>query len=1128
MLLLGTIHVYANETEVTIHLPDTFMKVQEYGEAYFNVRIKNCGEAAEFHVEYSRDSFNTVFDSGTYTISSNGEKVIKISDNLPKGSYVMSVRVTSGDKEWTASQRMAVMKEYEQQFMDDYTRIGVHVGLPVPNKNKTTYLSDKKRVENSLRLLTMSGIRMTRFGTSTTWESLENEKGELTSRNARIDLINGNPTAAFVNLNVSNEKYGGVMKTREQMGNFEEYAKKRLTTSIPKSQFFAELGNEPDLEKFWPGRDVYGIQYMNLARYASLTVRGEREDYSLIGGVTSGGTNAVPFLEYMFQQDAYKYLDGYSYHPYIKSSGVDGKYDSFTKPYEEVAKGKGGWLQKMITEIGWDSAWEGTTSVRGHEEIAMEMTKVFMKTYLHDLDLTCYYSLVNNLGLQPQNDFSVASAAVVAASQITDKLNSALYVGEYPLAEGVMCAMFLRNNEPLMVVWMPGEESVVFNFDSPVTVEDIYGNIIYEGSSVEIDEKVCYISGFGMNYIYKTAESVKNKSYEEIEQKYGQEFNTAIFDYAKQFSSGNIASDPEKMAAVHYNIGDRLIDEYLSGNTSLEINELSEALFTLHVAGEKLANVYSLTPEAGNTISEKYLFVKNKAKEKKGTEKNSTLLYTDKILKYAQRAYNKAVDASERENSVIKQGIIASCSFVSEHLSIWAEKIMSVENPDDTIGVLTITEPYCTEFYQSTKEAEVKYTIDNRRNKAIDGEIVVINGDGKVLSDAVPAKLDANTYKDITITIPNDYSNKESDFYKICLMENGKILNEKLFPVIRQKALDVELANAQVLFGELSRLSVKLTNNTPDTQKGRAKISVPDGWTLASDELEYTVDGFETKLVDFEITSKKQVPFNMYNFGIQVIKDDGMELFNEKVPLNFSVLVEAEREYMTEDFDGNITDWQNAYPIYAGYPDNPDDSVQWKNSDVGAIAFLKYDKNYIYIMANVYDNIFHGKYTGTSMWRNDSLQMLFDPLNNGGDTVQSDDIAFITGHTSAGKECLKTLGPNGVTQANNVPYENAVTVIRDNSVNQTRYLVKLPVDAVSPMQFTRGTRFRFNICFNDSDVEDRNNVVQVTKGLLEGGTNRKPGLYYEFVMAGTDALGAVDPGDLRLELTIDSEPLDFK
>lgn len=1111
-----------------MHLPDTFMKVQEYGEAYFNVRIKNCGETADFLVEYSRDDFNTVFDGGTYTIPANREKVIKISDNLPKGSYVMSVRVTSDKKEWTTSQRMAVMKKYEKQFMDDYTRIGVHVTLPVPNINKSTYASDKKRVENSLRLLDMSGIRMTRYGTATTWESLETKDGQLTDRNAPADFINSNPSAAFVNLSVSNEKYGGVMKTREQMNNFWKYAQNRLTSNILKSQFFAELGNEPDLEQFWPGRDVYGIQYMNLARYASLAVRETKEDYSLIGGVTSGGTNAVPFLKYMFQQDAYKYLDGYSYHPYIKSSGVDGKYDSFTKPYEEVASGKGGWLQKMITEIGWDSAWEGTTSVRSHEEIAMEMTKVFMKTYLHDLDLTCYYSLVNNLGLQPQNDFSVASAAVVAASQITDKLNSALYVGEYPLAEGAMCAMFLRNNEPLMAVWMPGEESISFNFDTPVTVEDIYGNIIYEGSNVEIDENVCYISGFGMNYIYRTAESVMNKAYDEIEQRYGQKFDNSIFDYVRKVDSESISADSKGAVKAHYDAGDRLIDEYLSGNTSLETAELSEALFILHTAGDKLANVYSHTPEAGKTVSEKYITVQNKAKEKKRDEKNSVLLYTDKILKYAQRAYNKAKDASGRENSVIKQGIIASCSIVSERLSIWAEKIMSVETPDDTIGILTITEPYCTEFYQSTASVEIKYTVDNRRNRAIDGEITVENGDGKILADAVPVKLDGNSYQDITITVPNDYSNRESDFYKIFLKENGKILNEKLFPITRQKALDVELSNAQALFGDLSTLSVKITNNTPDIQKGTARLTVPDGWSLASDEMEYAVDGFETKLIDFEITAKKQVPFNMYSFGVQVVKDDGTELFNRKVPLNFSVLIESGREYMTEDFDGDITDWRNAYPIYAGYPDDPDDSQQWKNSDIGAITFLKYDENYIYILANVYDNIFHGKYTGTAMWRNDSIQMLFDPLNNGGDTVQSDDIAFITGHTFAGKECLKTLGPGGVTQANNVPYENAVTVIRDNSVNQTRYLIKLPVEAVSPLQCTHGARFKFNICFNDSDVEDRNNVVQVTKGLLEGGAKRKPGLYYEFVMAGTDMPVTSETENSRLELTIDSDPLDFK
>lgn len=1127
-LIFGAASVSAQETEISIHIPDTFMKVQEYGEAYFNVRIKNCGETADFHLEYSRDNFETVYDGGFYNIPANGERVVKITNNLPKGSYVMSVRATAGEKEYMTSQRMAVMTSYQEQFMDDYTRIGVHVGLPAPSIAKSTFAADKRRAVNSLRLLTLSGIRKARFGTATTWEMLEGKDGELSDFNLPSGIIKDMPATSFVNLSVLNGKYGGVMVEREQMEHFTEYAKKRLTNDVIKSGQFAELGNEPDLESFWPGRDVWAIQYMNLARYASLAVRECNDDYSFIGGVTSGGTNAVPFLESMFQQqDGYKYLDGYSYHPYIKSSGVDGKYDSFTKAYEDAASGKGAWMQKMITEIGWNSAWEGTSSIRNHEEIAMEMTKVWLKTYLHDLDLTCYYSLVNNLGLQPQNDFSVASAAVVAATQITSKLNSALYVGEYPIAEGAMCAMFLRENKPLMVVWMPGEKSVGFKFDTPVTVEDIYGNVIYEGTTVEINSNVCYISGFGMNYIYKTAETVKNQAYAEVEQRYGDKFNSGIFDCAKTLNADNAAAYVKSLVDTHYDAGDALIDDYLAGRTELELSELSEALFTLHVAGEKLANVYSLTPDTG-VVSNKYKSVRSKADERKGKEKNSTLLYTDKILKYSQRAYNKAKDAQGRENSVIKKGIISSCFLISDRLAGWAEKIMSVEEVDDTIGILTIAQPYSTEFYQSTKETEITYTVDNKRIKAIDGEIIVNNGEGETLGEAVPIKLEAGAYQDIALKIPNDYSNKEKDFYKICLVENGRILNEKLFPVTRQKVLDIELANAQTVFRDLKTVSVKITNNSPDTQKGIVKLSAPAGWSLTDSEAEYTVDGFETKYVSFEVSSKKQVPFNMYSFGVQVVQSDGMELFNKKLPLNFSVLVESSKEYRTESFDGDITDWQNAYPIYAGAPEDPDDMNQWKESDVAAIAFLKYDKNNIYILANVYDNIFHGKYTGTSMWRNDSLQMLFDPLNNGGDKPQSDDIAFITGHTSSGKETLKTLGPNGVTQTNNVPYENAVTVIRDNSINQTRYLVKIPIEAVAPLQSSSGTKFRFNICFNDSDVEDRNKVIQVTKGLSEGGAKRKPGLYYEFVMSGTDAFGSTNPEDLRMDLTMKSDPLDFK
>lgn len=1128
VFLLCTASAYAQTAEVKINLPDTFMKTQEYGEAYFNAVIINKGETADFHLEYSNDGFETVNDGGTYKISGDTEKIIRISDNIPKGSYIMSVRVTSGEDVSETSVRMAVMEKYKPQFMDDYTRIGVHLVLPIPNITKSTYIPDKQRVINSLKLLEMSGIRTVRLGTAITWEGLENENGELNDTNAPIDFINSLNSTSFLNISTGNTRYGGTSKTREQIEKNVGYMKKRLTADNPKTKLYAELGNEPDLEQFWTGRDIYGIQYMNLARYVSLGIKDVKSSYPLIGGVTSGGTNAAPFLKYMFDQDAYRYLDGYSYHPYIKSSTVDGKYDSFTKPYEEAADGHGGWLMKMITEIGWNSAWEGTSSAMSHEQIAVEMVKVFLKTYLHDLDLTCYYSLVNNLGLQPQNDFSVSSAAVVAAGQITNKLNSALYIGEFPLADGIMCAMFIHDGEPLMAVWMPGETAVSYTFNTDVRVEDIYGNEIYNGSKVTIDNSVYYISGFGRDYVYAVAEDVKNKAYDKIIEKYGDKFNTDVFDEARTWNAQSIASDPFGMVNAHYNAGDKLIDEYLSGNTSFELPELTEALYELQISGEKLADMYAMTVETGSAVSEKYSQVQSQINSVKGGEKYSSLLYTDKIMKFAQRFYNKAKDAESREYDIMRSGIISSCSLISERLSCWAEKIMPLEEPDDTIGILSITEPMQAEFYQSTNDIEVKYTLDNKRLKGIDGEIVIVNGDGTELDEPVPVSIEANEYRDITINVPNDKSNKESDMYKIRLVENGKILNEKWFPVTRQKVMEAELAASQSLFSELHTVEVKLTNNTPDTISGTVKLTAPEGWALENDTLGYELGEFETKLIPFTVKSKKQVPFNMYSFGMRVEQSDGTEMFSGKVPLNFSVVIKSDKEYDIDSFIGDITDWQNAYPLYAGAPEDPDDTEQWRNSDVAAVAFYKYDDNYIYILTNVYDNIFHGKYTGTNMWRSDSMQMLFDPLNNAGTTVQSDDIAFITGCTVKGREFLKTLGPNGVTAANNVSYENIIQVVRDDSLNLTRYLIKIPFSTLLPLEGKQGTKFRTNVCFNDSDVEDRSNYTQITKGLVEGGTKRNPSLYYEFVMKGYDSLGEVSPSDCRLDLTMGSDQLNLK
>ena len=132
--LLCSVSVFANERlTAEISIPETFMHIQEYGEAYFDVIIANKGETAAVTVEYTRDNTDSVFDGGTVTVGAHSTKTVRIKENLPKGGYIVSVKVTCGDDIAEATKRMTVLESYKSRFMEEYTRVGIHAKWPEPS-----------------------------------------------------------------------------------------------------------------------------------------------------------------------------------------------------------------------------------------------------------------------------------------------------------------------------------------------------------------------------------------------------------------------------------------------------------------------------------------------------------------------------------------------------------------------------------------------------------------------------------------------------------------------------------------------------------------------------------------------------------------------------------------------------------------------------------------------------------------------------------------------------------------------------------------------------------------------------------------------------------------------------------
>lgn len=1117
LLFVCSLQVFAEEPfSVEITVPETFMLIQEYGEAFFNVKITNRQKAADFKVEYTRKGFDfdydggRVYDCGTYSIGDHSSKIIRVDNNLPKGSYFVAVKVTCGEKTVETQKRIAVMESYERQFADKYTRIAVttgNVGNPVVDN--AHWRNFKNILLNNVTLLNKTGVLVERASGSASL-NYKIENGEMLPGEGLDKYYNESIANPWLSTPINVDGEPAITRERKQV--ITKFIQDRVKYQMHKTWGFMCIGNEPDLSKYFKGSDKYGIQYLNVMRNSVFAMRDVSEDYDIMGGGVCASVNAQGFLEYMFRQDAYKYLDGYDYHPYTNSL-VDDSYDSKVVRYENAANHCGGWLQKRITEVGFDGYWEPSVGQLGTAQLATEGMKLFLKGYQHNVDLTEYYSLCNNCGLQPINDFSVASEGIAALSNICKMLNAAVYVGEFPMADGSICLSFVRDGEPLMAVWMPGETPIEYTFKNDVEVDDMYGNTVYKGKTVNIDDQIVYIRNIDKDYIYETAKAEIEKTYAKIEKEYGEKFNTEIFSDIKAWTADDIKNDPSGALKANYDTGDKLLSEYLSGKTTLEMNELTSSLFEIELAAEKLVGVHIMgSKSASAQISQKYKQVRQQLDARKNGEKHAILLYTDKIMRYSYRFYRTANDLQSAAADKMQAPFVSGYSYMSERLAAWAERIMPLEEVDDTIGLLTQCTPVQYNFYRQDKSVTIDYSIDNRRITPLSGEIRIINGSGEQLGNSIPVELGKNGYRELKLEIPNGYNGTDGEMYKVQVWEKGKLMNEQWFPVTYQKTLDAELANATTVFSGLSDVGVKLTNNTPSEVKGRVTVIPPEGWVMAESTKSFTLSDSEIKTVRFNISEKQQKQFNIYSFTVKVELEDGTVLLDKKLPLNFSVAIETTKEYSVENFDGSIDDWQNAYPLFANAPNDPDSAEEWHDSNVASISYLKYDKNYFYILANVYDNVFHGKYTGTASWNNDSIQMLIDTMADGSKQVGPDDYKYTIAYNKNGYEFIVTAGSNVNTDLNDEG--KALMVIRDDAKKITRYIMKIPFSKIAPLSGETYTKFRINMVFNDSDLEDRQKMIQITKGLGEGGSGVSPAKYYEYTMYPYEAAAEPDDGGI--------------
>jgi len=271
-----------------------------------------------------------------------------------------------------------------------------------------------------------------------------------------------------------------------------------------------------------------------------------------------------------------------------------------------------------------------------------------------------------------------------------------------------------------------------------------------------------YVTNVGTEWFRMAADSVIAQKYSLFCEKYGHVNEGITVDNAfpKLSELGN--SMIANSSSVDENLALRLYDLY-------RILEYVAAY-----KGAVYNGLYDLNP-GSLELAQSYI-----AQKKSGEEK-STLVFSDKILRFANRHYNLAKRALELEDFEANQKFAAQNGMLYELTANWARLLAEKEEVNRDIGILSYTYPAYINA-AAPSNVPIEYTVENRSSRNIDGSVAILNENGNRIAPSVNISLNAGETKEIQLAVPLGVDIGQSGAYTICLYEGERVINKKMLP----------------------------------------------------------------------------------------------------------------------------------------------------------------------------------------------------------------------------------------------------------------------------------------------------------------------------------------------------------
>lgn len=1114
--------------------PSKIGTISAKGAAFQLEFYPKTADVANYTVSYSIDEGNTV--TTTVSVPPAVKTVKSFGINVANGIHQLTATIArDGSVLKEIKQTFYVMDLYSHQFMEELSGRGVNVHL-----GRVNWQQD---VNKNLEILHGGGYRVVRSGTPS-WSSMEKTKGvyDFTNMDKYYGWLKSKNVKSYDLLTYGN----GLLYPPERSMNGTEswptWEKTQLQThdSIWAWARFAvalaehnpnpigfELWNEPN--HYTEETYIKAQKYVDYVKPTTVLLDYNNHDTIDIAPFSLAYNDELNFVDTCLRFGLYPYFNSVAHHPYVWQDGFTANQMQEERMFqiERLILKYGGWKDREITEIGYPTTTANNTPTE--ESAAIDIVKTFVVSEAHDNEVTIFYDLINDGvdGTYTEDNFGQVTLdgkpklPYMTTAAFNIKTEGGIYVGEIDLGIDRTTRAFLyyKDGKPVVVAWsnQMDKSSVEWKLDGEsVTVHDAYGNLVSENADrVLLEEMPFYVEGLSKSWCARAVHdevTLRNSKWltayaSNLSDEDRAEIKSIMNQAEKSFVGTPSAEAVLEQLENMRDFGLKIIS--YAADDRLEDVEVSKMLYELFRIMQRIDNLYVTAyegdvPEALTSRTDETY---QKAREL--YKHNLQIMqYSDEMLRHAMRYTKNAKTVMGLEENPSKAGVVKGWNIIADMLCDWFDAFTECEAVIET-GYLIQT-PYYDRISYINSNVTMEVNLDNYSRREFNGTIKIFDEDGELAAQSEQLKISGDgghkqIYMKVNTKRPTDGSGFRHYFISY-VDNNGNIIATQPTDIQVKDKFKAEVLPCTQPTDKLDKVSLKISNLTKEKAVAHVQLKSDENFSFLTNNIEVTLDPSESKVVDVPIANIRDTKYHFYSFSYEVTDDDGNIVASSDAAMSFTTVVKANKPISVEDFDGDISDWEDAYPIYINSPKNVTDPTSWETAECSTRAFVKWDADNLYVLADVYDEAYLQEFSEVNMWQGDCIQLSLDPKNDGTQQPNgygTDDYELGFSYTAKGNEFYAWTSPNSLKGG----VVDWFKIIRNDDLHITRYLIRLDKSIITSLDLAEGNVLGMNLAVNDADVLGRENYYQFTLGTAD---KKNPDDYADFTLSSVTPKNVVD------------------